>query len=230
MTQRRMMQEMLRELRAEIGMAPDPNLQPGVNDTHRALLQRNQRMLYSNEDWPHLFTSFTVSVAMNASQASLPDGVDPGGVNEIYVSDATTSARACKLQYGWDESEIVAADPTESGWPIQFWRLQPTNDPSEKSFQRTMTFWPRPDRDCTLVIWGRRALDPFVDDDDYSTIDSDLIVLQTAAEILNEQGNPNGQVKAAAAQQRKRDLLARARGDVGGNFSMLPGLHPRYRG
>jgi hypothetical protein len=220
---------MLRELRAEIGMAPDTNLQAGVVDTHKALLQRNQRLLYLEEDWPGLFTSFNVEVPALATSVTLHAEMDPSGVQEVYVSDTAASARACRVQNGWDESEITAADPTTPSWPIMFWRFEPLVH-TDKAFDRAITFWPRPDRACTMTFRGRRALAPLVDETDRSTLDSDLIVLQTAAEILNEQNSPNGTVKAAAAQQRKRTLLAMQRGEVSENFSMLPGTHTRYRG
>lgn len=229
MTFRRTLTEMLRELRAEIGMATDVSLQANVIDTHTALLQRNQRLLYDSEMWPHLETSFDVEVLRGATELALPEGLNPGAIQSVFVRSDEPASRAVRLQHGWSQQETVASEPDELSWPVRFWRLQSASDPAQDVNQRRMVFWPLPDRDVTFTIYGRRALGPFVDDTDHATLDSDLIVLQTAAELLNEQGSSNASVKAAAAQQRKRDLLARERGDVAGPTSMLPGLNPQRR-
>lgn len=229
MTQRRTMAEMLRELRAEIGMATDVSLQANILDAHRSLLQRAQRMLYDNEMWPHLEGFFSVEVPKNANEIALPEGINAGAIRAVRVRDATSGSRAMPVRYGWTDQELMSADPDEPGWPIQYWRIEANADLDEDDFQRRVTFWPQPDRAAVLIFEARRAITRFVDDSDKATLDSDLIVLQTAAELLNEQGSPNGPVKAAAAQQRKRDLLARERGDVAHPTSMLPGLSPRDR-
>ena len=215
MTVRLTMLQMLRNLRVEIGMDPDVNLQANVIDTHRGIMQRVQRLLYDNEIWPHLRAKWTVEVPANALSIALPETLNPGAIKMVYAKDTEAAvSRPYRLNHGWDDEEFVAADPTEPGWPICRWQLEASTDFEVDEFTRTMTFWPNPDRDCEFYIYGDRAISPFTDDAHRSTLDSDLIVLQSAAEILAGKGSPDAPLKASAAEVRKTDLLKRQRGDV----------------
>jgi len=229
MVVRRTMTEMLRELRGEIGMSLDTSVQANVVDKHKLLLQRAERMLYDSEEWPHLMTSFEKTSNALVFQVALPAGLDPGGITSVSVKATSSATRPVPLQHGLSDAEVFSVNPAEAKWPPRFWRLQASNDPAEDDYQRTVVVWPVPDRNYTLTFYGRRALGSFVNGADQSTVDSDVIVLQAAAEILNGQQDPNATVKASAARQRIADILARERGDVSAATSMLPGLNPRRR-
>ena len=222
MSARRTLLEMKRDLRVELGMDPDVNLHTHVNDTHVGMLQRVQRLLYDNETWPSLRAKFSVDVSALATSLALPAGLDPGAISEVYVLDMdATSSRPYLIKHGWDENEKVSADPETPTWPVYRWQLEAPADAVTTDFDRTVTFWPYPDRDCRFIFYGRRALGTFTDDAHYSTLDSDLIVLQAAAEIAAQKEMPDAPLKASAANRRKENILARERGDVSDIDTMI---------
>eukprot|EP00752_Nemacystus_decipiens_P019185 g17241.t1 len=191
---------------------PDP---ANVIDTHKGLLQRVQRFLYDEEEWPNLDARFPKDVPAGALSVALPETLNPGAIQDIYIQDVETAgAQPYRLKHGREDEEKIAADPTEPGWPVTRWLLEASTSFDDVEFERTLTLWQIPDRDCRLHIYGRRALSPFTDDAHRSTLDSDLIVLQAASELLAKDQSPDAPVKASAAKARKDNILERERGDV----------------
>jgi len=196
--------EMLVDLRAELGLSLNPAQATQVEPAHKVKLQRVQRMLWQDFAWPHLREHFDVSLAAGQRYYDLPVGLDLERVEEAVVSwagDWHPLARGIFIAQ-WSAYDPAQDERTD---PAMRWEARPNGQ---------IEVWPLPATNAGQVLrfTGIKALGVFVEPGDFSTLDRDLIVLSTAAELAKTEGEAQ---RLAARAKRLYDRL-RMGGEMSG--------------
>lgn len=196
--------EMLSNLRAEIG--DSMNVAHGVNQREMLVytLQRVQTELWTMHDWPALQIDRDTALAAGVRFYSYHPDLDFETINAVWVRNSTVFA---PVGYGVGPDEFNQHDSTsgDRGWPVRKWQHHADTN--------QMEVWPVPDQAGTLRVRGRQKLRPLVADSDTCTLDSTVIVLFAAAEILGRRKADDAQLKLSKAQA----LLVRLKARQGAN-------------
>ncbi len=206
MARRRQFVQLIYDLRAELGRSSDPNA--GVSDlpSLKQTLGRVYETLYDEHDWPHL-SVFSARTTLNAGQRyyDIPTGLSAETIEEIVV---WWSGQPVPLDRGISFEQYAAYDPEADDRvdPAQAWDVRFTGT------REQLEFWPLPASAQQFMVKGKRAFTPLVDDADLCLLDSHLVVLYAAVELLRRTKSPDADVKLAAAQQRMATLKGRLQG------------------
>lgn len=196
--------EMLVDLRAELGLSLNPAQATQVEPAHKVKMQRVQRMLWQDFAWPHLREHFDIALAAGQRYYDLPVTLDLERVEDVNVRWAGDWH---PLIRGIGAMQWSAYDPAlnERTDPAMRWEARPNAQ---------VEVWPMPATNSSQVIrfTGIKALAVFVAPGDFSTLDRDLIVLSTAAEVAPDQGDAQ---RLAARAKRLYDRLKMG-GEMGG--------------
>lgn len=196
--------ELISDLRHECGHSA--TVAHGVNsrDQLAYILKRTQRLLADEHDWPALVAYRNVSLLDGVRYYAYPSGLNFERIGDVWVKETTVWTRLC---YGIGPEHLSEYDSDDGfkTWPPRRW--QHDTDTGQ------LEVWPVPDQAGTLRLRGQRALGAFVADSDTCTLDSTLIVLTAAAEILGRQKNEDAPLKLQMAQRLLVRLLARQRSD-----------------
>lgn len=196
--------ELISDLRHECGHSA--TVAHGVNSREQLayVLRRTQRLLADQHDWPILDAYQNVTLANGVRYYAYPSSINFERTGDAWVKVATVWT---KLDYGITPEHLSSYDSDDGfkAWPPQRWQHTPDTGLIE--------VWPVPDQAGTLRLRGQKALGAFVSDSDTCTLDSTLIVLTAAAEILGRQKAEDATLKLQMAQQLLVRLLARQRSD-----------------
>lgn len=192
---------MVRNLRSECGHSL--SIAQGVNsiDTLKYLLARTQRELWTAFTWPDLTIRQDTSLAAGQYIYPFPASFTFDQVRETWAcrSDDNTWHQ---VVYGIEEDKIKPGG--ENSWradEVQNWDVEGGS---------TVQFrvWPTPDTaGGSLRFKGNKALTAFAVDADVSTLDSDVIVLFTASEILARAKAEDAAGKLQKAQRHLQKIL-----------------------
>lgn len=196
--------QLLTELRAEAGLST--NVATGINarDTHVALLNRAQRELASQRDWPHLDFWVDLPLTADTRYYAYPNGISFDDIN--YIAIPQGASKYVALAYGItpDAYAIRNSPAGETEKYPRAWQHRMNVDPA----QNMIEMWPIPNMNQTAIIVGTHQIVPMVDASDVCMLDSDLIVLTVAAELLARQKAADAEIKIRKAQQLMRSLLS----------------------
>lgn len=181
MTNTAPLSELLVDLRAELGISLSPTQATQIAPAHRIKLQRVQRTLWLKFAWPHLRTRWDVT--LNAGQRyydlpATPPGLDLERLETVHVS---WSGDWHPVDRGIDPRHYNAYDPEndERSDPVLCWDTRPDGQ---------IEVWPLPSSGTMVLRFeGIRALGAFVADTDQCTLDRDLLVLTTAADLAGDE-------------------------------------------
>ena len=196
------LQVMVKNLRAEAGHSL--SVAQGVNnvETLKYLLARTQEELWTAFLWPEL--KLRAPVPLAPGQYSYPYHADlPFDlVREVWTAPAGSQEGAhwTPVDYGIDNEDFILADGTNSerSDPVCFWDADgPAN----------FRVWPTPDTSARLRFVGQKRLNPLIADSDVSTLDSTVIVLLTAADLLARAKAEDADIKMQKAQRHLTKLL-----------------------
>lgn len=211
--------ELLVDLRGELQQSLNPAQAVQVAPAHRVRLQRVQRMLWADFAWPHLRDRWDVSLAAGQRYYDIPEALALGRIETVHVKWGDDWY---PVERGIGADEWNAFDPDDERTdPVLNWDTRPNNQ---------IEVWPVPVADGAQVLrfTGIRALAPFVEDSDTSTLDRDLLILNAAAELAREQ--KDAERFAARARQHYAQLRMREQtaGDRCLNFNppATPGRWP----
>lgn len=187
----RQLQQLVAELRSEIGHAASIALGVQQQEMLSQTLRRVQEELWVDHDWEHLQTEIDDPIPTGVRFHVFPAGMSFERAVTAYVRD---SARWVPVRYGIapENYNIHDSDAGALSSPIQAWQQRATGQ---------YEVWPVPDRDQTLRFVGTAALTPMVSSSDLSTLDGTLIVLFAAAEILTRQDAKDAQIKMQRASR-----------------------------
>jgi hypothetical protein len=194
--------QLVQDLRLEAGHAPDANLGKNVRASLARTLQRTQEFLYQDHDWTFLKTYEDFTLAEGQVLYDFPDTIDMERVERIEVKWADAWH---ELARGIDGTQYSAL-PSQNLDPAERWEIR-NMDGAEQ-----IEIWPPPATDlCIARVYGIKKLSPLVADADRCDLDSNMIVLFAAAEILARQKSKDADAKRAVAQE----YYARLRGRPG---------------
>lgn len=220
---------MLDALRAEAGFSSKVSLSVNMLPMMKQMLQRTQRRLYNAYDWPFKYITRDVLTQAGQRYYNFPADLDPEKTIRIWYrwgSDWLPLSRGITIDYysAFDSDNGARNDPT------QRWEMR--DNATGTGNQVQVELWPVPatngtaNASGTLRFEGTKDLAPLVADADVCDIDSDLIVLFTAAEILADKGAKSAAAKQTAAQGLLADLV----GGLKGRRAIPLGEGVGYRG
>lgn len=224
------LQDLLRDLRAEAGHALSIAQGAATQETLSYLLRRTQEMLWVEYDWPMRRAIRPLAVSTGTRYLDFPSDMDMTGIDRAVFQYSGTLQ--VPLEYGIDlchYGELNPELPEDRGLPRRW-------DVSADTGQ--IELWPVSDRAGTVVLDGQKALSPLVAQTDRCTLDSTLIVLRAAGEVLARQKSSDAELKIQMAARYAQRLLVQQRSEksrpiiigggadpnMGGRRQLRPGL------
>jgi hypothetical protein len=226
------LRDMLTDLRAEIGHSL--NVAHGINDRETLLyyLNRTQLDLYRNYNWPQLIVDRDVPVADGQRYYTYPADLAFDDITNIWVLVNTVYN---ELAYGIGPYDMTVwnSDTGFKAWPTQKWMHHADDNRFE--------LWPVPDgsaaaQNAIVRLRGTKTVFKMVNDSDESTLPDNLIVLFSAAEILQRDGAKDATMKVQRANEAMRRHRVRqfshkhvrpvVIGGGGGDAQSRPGSQP----
>ncbi|MCY0148310.1 hypothetical protein OEG84_11460 [Hoeflea sp. G2-23] len=197
-------------LRAEARLSINPAHNAQARSSQVQLLQRLQDFYWEDFAWPHLRVKRQVPAQIGQRYYDLPADLP---IDRVEGVEVFTNGAWIPLDPGISSVHYSAhnSDLDERSWPPRRWQINEDED---------IEIWPVPDQngDATTLegyirFTGIRALRPLVDDADRADLDSQMLSLFAAAELLAASGGKDAQVKLDRANARylklKSDLTPR---------------------
>ena len=183
------------------------------------LLNRVQRDLARDRDWDELKTHIVIPTVIGTKTYSIPNTMNYEGMETLHARDGTDLH---KIELGFGPRELAAIDPaTTNSWPIHAWRLSPL---SVSDFE----VWPNPDRVASIDIEGQKKPALLVDDDDFCTLDADVLALRVAGQLLAKSSPREADLKFANADRAILSLQARQGATKDENINLGGGLRRQH--
>ncbi|MEY9184697.1 hypothetical protein ABIG06_006245 [Bradyrhizobium sp. USDA 326] len=214
--------DLRRDLRAETGTSLNPAQGVQAQQSLDLVLDRQQRELWDAYNWPHLRFYVDVPLSQNQYIYAYPAAMPFDQILNIYVA-TNSSSKWQRLDYGIKADMIGPLGPNK-GTPTR-WANQvtvdtsgatPLTDPVGK-----LAITPTPSAAGMIMrIEGQAPLRPLTADTDKCVIDSKVIVLFAAAELLAAQKSEAAAMKLQKAQNHLRRLLQDQGADKRFNFNM----------
>lgn len=192
-------------LRAEIG-ASTSVAQGGASAPQlQQVLRRTQERLYAEYNWPHLVIERDEPMVSGERYYTYHPDINYDRILSVHVKNNTTWE---PVEFGFDTTiyNITDTELNETDEPVRRYRNYEDNQ---------FEVWPVPSNDTQVLRFRAiRALRPLLANDDTCDLDSNLIVLYSAAELLQRLKSADAESKLAAASQLYRHLR--------GNFDKTP--------
>lgn len=190
---------LLVDLRAELGQSLSSSQATQIEPAHRVKLQRVQRALWHDFNWPHLRAKRDIAMAAGQRLYDLPTDMQLEKIERVEVK---WSGDWLPVERGISSDDLSAydSDTDERSDPILRW------DTAEDG---QFEVWPVPSANATQTIrfTGIRDLADFIEDNDSCDIDRDLLVLTAAADLAKDKDD------AARFETRARALYAKLKGN-----------------
>lgn len=200
--------ELRRLLRAEVGQSLNPAQGVNAQGTYDLALARQQQELWEAYDWPHLHYWVDVPVSVGQEVYDYAPDMPFDAINSLW---ALNGNKYDKVLYGIDTEHM---DPTASrSWPVRRWANAVKITAGKVVPAGQFRLYPIPNQSGTVRFMGQAKCNPLVADADICVLDSTLITLFAAAEILAFQKVESASVKLQKAQQYLRRLLANQSAD-----------------
>lgn len=198
--------KLLEMLRGELARAT--SVAVGVDDAAglKIKLRARQELLYDDYDWPFLRERFKKPLEWNERYYDMPAGLNLERIEESHVwfgnLPRPIERGILEEDYAYFNSDNgIVADPVLK-WDVRFTGTNPQ-----------IEVWPVPASNNQYLIWrGLRSLNPLIADSDKADLDDQLIVLLTAAEIMEKEGSASAGTLKKLANGRLQTMRARARG------------------
>lgn len=203
--------QLITNLRHETGQSATLALGQQTRDRFKHILNRVQRELWVNHQWPVQQIERDVALLQGGRYYAYPAGLGFDGVQHVWVKNGT---EWLKLGYGIGPDELSFYNSEENfrSWPIAKW--------DHVGETGMIEVWPVPSQAGTMRMAGRKTLVEMVAESDVSQLDGDVIVFYAAAEILAEQKSQ----RANLMLEKAKALLARVKAiqsaDKRGNFGI----------
>lgn len=214
---------LLNDLRAETNRSLTPAHGAGEADHLKYLLRRTQQRIAEDNAWPHLTVNRDITFGIGQRYAAYPADLPFDAIDSVHVK---VGSRWQPVVSGIGPVEFSTYDSEAAitGYPVLRWQ----HDPDTNSIEA----WPVPNQTSILRLRGRRTLRPLINDADQCDLDSNLIVMFAAAEMLARSKGEDAALKLQTAQRLLRSLLGRQSksapfviggGGYGDTQPMLPG-------
>lgn len=198
--------ELIDDLRAEAGHSLQANLGTAMREVLIKILQRQQKRLWEEYDWPFLRVERDVLVQAGQRFYNIPSDMVLESIERVEFK---WEDRWQTLEYGIGQAEYDQYDPERDirSWPVYRY---------EESENDQIEIWPVPSQNGDLAtnagairFVGKRNLRPLVSESDRADLDDTLLVLYSAAEILAREKANDASLKLQMAERHLAKLRAR---------------------
>lgn len=205
--------KLLEMLRAELGRAT--SVAVGVSDAEglKIKLRTRQELLYDDYDWPFMRKRFDRPLYQDERYYDVPPGMNLERIEEAWVYFGNLPRKVDRVidekDYAYFNSDQgITADP------VLKWDVRSTGDVTSSSPDlEQIEVWPIPASNNQTMVWrGIRQLRPLIKDGDVCDLDDQIIVLLTAAELLEKQESSSADMMRSLANQRISRMKGRNRG------------------
>lgn len=206
------LEQLIYNLRAEVGMSTNPAVSRSTRARFITVLNRVQRRLYADFEWPFLNIHRDVQMQAGSRYYDFPADIDMDRATRFESKWGGTWQRVGHKITNqnlneYDSDADVRSDPV---WRWDYYLADNTETPQ-------FEVWPVPATDgiaATLEnyvrVYGTQKLEEMVDDADTCLLDADLIVLYAAAEILSKMRSADAAAKLENANSLYTKLKGRA--------------------
>ena len=218
-------------LRAEV--AQSLNMAQGVNSQtqYDMMLNRVQKELWEQYEWPHLRYFSTVALADGQRLYPYPVEMPFDYIINGYV--LASANNWAPLAFGIDLVDYAQYAEGTKGWPVQKWGNVPTVTAGITSPVGQIEVWPVPNQAGELKFRGQAPATALVLPTDLAVLDDTLLTLFAASEILASHKAEHSALKLQKANQFLRRHFANLGGStkkripvLGGQGSMPGGRSP----
>lgn len=192
------------DVRKELLDSANVNVGKNFDPSIDAKLARIQRELFDEHDWSFLEHHFDKAIVAGSRYYDIPSELSVETIMEVRHKWGGNWSMALPQGISMDDYNAHDSDVDERSDPVQKW------DFVNVSGTPQIEVWPMPATAATLRFKGKRALPNFVNDTDTCTLDSDLLALLAAAEILNARGRDEAGQIFAKAEKRLNTLKGRS--------------------
>lgn len=193
--------KLVKDLRAECGHSLSVPQGQASEETLRYTLERQQEELYVGYEWPFLRVSRTIIPQAGQRFYDYPDDIPFDRVMRIWCHTQGSSDWV-EITKGIDPSLFTVSD-SENGvrsWPVKRW--------DHDADKNQIELWPIPSQNSgELRVYGMKPLAPLLKSDDRCTLDSTLIVLFAAVEVLSKTSPQEAEIKSQKAQRHLQRIL-----------------------
>lgn len=208
------LRQLLSDLREETRRANAPAAGPDDAGPLRRTINHVYATLLANHDWPHLHAVFP-KIPMSAGQRyyDVPTGLDYERITDARVW-WNGLAEPLERGIGFDDYNTFDPDQNDRTSPALKWDVRFTGDHEQ------IEIWPVPDGSAQSVQFvGYWQCPPLVAEDDICRLDSEVVVLYAAAELLPED-SPDKKAKLQLAQELLRLTRLRTSSGAGKTFRL----------
>lgn len=189
--------EMLTQLRAEARLSTNPAVGASANDRYKAILNRVYENLYRSYEWPHL-KYVAPRIQLQAGQRFYDF---PAAVNHERLTSVTTwnGPTEYPISPGIGSAEYAQFD---SVGDVRFDPPMRYDLRSTAPGATQIEIWPVPaSGDFKLEITGVRKCPKLVNSADICLLESNMVVLFAASDLLAAVNKDDSQAKLSAAKQ-----------------------------
>lgn len=187
------LEQMVSDLRLETGRSSNTNFGQDEFASLKRLLQRTQRTLYYDYDWP--FLKHRMDFTTVAGERYYDFDIDPERMFSVQIK---YNGIWLPIRRGISMEDYTTRDSdlNQRQDPIEKWDVIHTGTTEQ------IEFWPMPATNgFSIRMEGIRPLNVFTSDNDVCTLDNDLIVLFAAAKLLAREKADDAKEALAEAQK-----------------------------
>lgn len=196
------LEELIVDLRAEVGQSTNTAVSRASIDALKTSLRRQQERLWLDFDWPHMRVERDITLEAGERYYDFPDDLDPTRVEKVEVK---FGGRWIPVKYGITNELLLVHDSDADirNDPVQNWDYY---NGASGNPETQIHLWPIPanngnatTKELVLRITGIKTLPALISDSDTCALDSWLLVLYSASEILARLKAPDASAKLEAA-------------------------------
>lgn len=209
-----LLSQLVEDVRVEIGDDTVINVGAGETAALKNRIKRKQQEYYERFDWPDLRFTFEIALQAGERYYDIPTNLVTGKIERVAVF---YSGQPVPVERGISFEEYAAydSDSDERASPVQRWDIKRSATATSQ-----IEVWPIPDadNDQRLQFRGLKGLRALAADADRCDLDSNLIVLGVAADIMAKKDDPGAKRVATRAEE----LYVRLTGNVQGGGKTIP--------
>lgn len=206
------LEQLIYNLRSEVGQSTNPAVSRSTRDRFVTMLNRTQRRLYADFDWPFLVIHRDILVQAGQRYYDFPDDIDMDRSHRLEVKYGAlwqkVGNKITNVQMSeFDSDRDVRSDPV---WRWDYYLPDDSDTPQIETWPVPATNADPTTLELALRVHGIQKLKPLVNDADLCLLDADLLVLYSAAEILAKMRTADATAKLENANSLYIKLKGRA--------------------
>lgn len=187
------------EVMLEAGMSTQPGHSTGSKDRINLMINRVERTMLLENEWPTLHFQEDLTVAADAQYVDLPVNIAFTMIDSVHVAFGD---EWLVVKHGIGPGERTIYNSTQRATPIRRYEVS-ANYPTK------FEVWPIGAVEQTLMIEGTKTVGEMSEETDTCSLDADVIVLRVAAELLGRENKADAELKLTTAMRRQEQILKR---------------------